>query len=351
MADLLRIKGAQVKLATLGNEHINPASPITEAKLALAFSTAALNDAIDGLSSKKVLTYIGIDGTLSSGTNSSLIVNTAAILAASPSGTAGGSSSVAGIVTSTPNNKVQIRNSTTKQPIESSVGGPDVYGRLTESGGVYTLSYFYDNAGVETAFTMPADVGIDILFPESVNFADLPFNSIVNGVSFVDGLPAAHTHTVSELSDVTVSATDINDLVTADALGSITPTDSGAEWVGLDATAFSTLTGNNLQTLAEEIDAAIGSLNTSVSSIPTAVTNRNGVNVSAQAGQTIFSLGESYVAGTLAFYVGGSKQMRTTVGQEANGQFIETDPAAGTFTVLATTEVGDILAVDYDHVA
>lgn len=339
MADLLRIKGAQVKLATLGDEHINPASPISEAKLDLAFSTTALNNAIGELSSKKVLTYIGIDGALSSGTNSSLIITTE-VLAASPSGVAGGDNTVVGIVTATPNNKVQIRNSTTKQPIESSDGGPDVYGRLTESGGVYTLSYFYDNAGVETAFTMPADVGIDILFPESVNFADLPFNSIVNGVSFVDGLPAAHTHTISEISDVTVSAVDINDLVTQTDL-----TTGGGDLVSIDDSGFSNISGSTVQDILADIDSA---LNTLGSGVPI---NRNGVNVSAQAGQTVFSLGESYVAGTLAFYVGGSKQMRTIIGQEANGQFIETDPAAGTFTVLATTEVGDILAVDYDHVA
>jgi hypothetical protein len=148
-----------------------------------------------------------------------------------------------------------------------------------------------------------------------------------------------------------VSADDIIDLITGIALGSSTPLDSGAGLVGLDATPLSVLTENNLQLLIEEIDTVLKNLDAAVLGIPTAVINRNGVNVSDQAGNTVISIGESYVAGTLAFYVGGSKQMRTVVGQESAGQFIETDPAAGTFTVLATTEVGDILAVDYDHVA
>jgi hypothetical protein len=337
MSNLLRIKGTQVGLEVVGDEHINPLSPIGEAKLNLDFSTASLNTAIGNVVSKKLLTYIGVQGTISSGANASKIV-TAEILAASPSGTPGGSVSVAGIVTTIPNNKVQIRSSANQQPIESAPGESDIYGRLTESGGIYTLSYFYDAAGVETAFTMPADVAIDILFPESVDFADLPFNAIINGVSFVDGLPAEHQHDLADITDLTVSSVELNDLATLAALAAST----GAGLIGADNSGFTNLTGATVQALLTEIDGLIGG--------PAAAINRDGVNVSSQAGQTIISLGESYVPGTLAFYAFGSKQMRTVIGQEAAGQFIETDPAAGTFTVLATTVPGDILAVDYDHI-
>jgi len=337
MGELLRIKGPQVGLASLGNEHINPLSPIAEANLNLAFSTSALNAAIGTVAAKKLLTYIGIQGTLSSGTNVSKIVTTE-ILAASPSGIPNGSEALSGIVTTMPNNKVQIRNTATQQPIESAPGGADVFGRLTQAAGVYTLSYLYVAAGVETAFTMPADVGIDILFPESIDFNSLPFNAIVNGVSFVDGLPADHQHTLASIPEVTVSLTDLNDLATLAQLAAAT----GSALIGVDDSGMTNLVGADLQTILENIDSQIGG--------PAAALNRDGINVSAQAGNTVISLGESYVPNSLAFYVFGSKQMRTVVGQEAAGQFIETDPAAGTFTVLATTVAGDILAVDYDHI-
>ncbi len=336
MGDLLRIKAGQLGLQSVGDEHVNPASPISEAKLNLDFSTSDLNTAISDVTSKKLLSYVGIQGILSSGTNSAKIITTE-ILAVSPSGIPGGNQAQAGIVTTTPNNKVQIRASATQQPLEATPGGVDVYGRITEAGGVYTLSYFYDDGGVETAFTMPIDIGIDILYPESVDFADLPFNAIVNGVSFVDGLPAAHQHTLAELPELSVSATDINDLATLSALAAPT----GAALIGVDDSAMTNLTGTDLQTILTGIDSQLGG--------PSAPINRNGVNISAQAGQAIISLGESYVPGTLAFYVQGSKQMRTIVGQESAGQFIESNPAGGEFTVLATTVVGDVLAVDYDH--
>lgn len=336
MGDLLRIKAGQVGLQSIGDEHINPLAPISEANLNLDFSTSDLNTAISDVTSKKLLSYVGIQGVLSSGTNTSKIITTE-ILAVSPSGVPGGNQGQAGIVTTTPNNKVQIRASATQQPFEATPGGPDVYGRITEAGGVYTLSYFYDDNGVETAFTMPTDVGIDILYPESVDFSDLPFNAIVNGVSFVDGLPAAHQHTLAEIPELSVSATDINDLATLAALAAPT----GAALIGVDDSAMANLVGTDLQTILTNIDSQLGGADAPI--------NRNGVNISAQAGQSIISLGESYVPGTLAFYVMGSKQMRTIVGQEAAGQFIESNPAGGEFTVLATTAPGDILAVDYDH--
>lgn len=336
MADLLRIKAGQLGLQSIGDEHINPLAPISEAKLNLDFSTSALNTAISGVTTKKLLSYVGIQGVLSSGTNTSKIITTE-ILGVSPSGVPGGNQGQAGIVTTTPNNKVQIRASATQQPFEATPGGPDVYGRITEAGGAYTLSYFYDDNGVETAFTMPTDVGIDILYPESVDFSDLPFNAIVNGVSFVDGLPAAHQHTLAEIPELSVSSTDITDLATLAALAAPT----GAALIGVDDSAMTNLTGTDLQTILTDIDSQLGG--------PSAPINRNGVNISAQAGQSIISLGESYVPGTLAFYVMGSKQMRTIVGQEAAGQFIESNPAGGEFTVLATTAPGDILAADYDH--
>lgn len=69
--------------------------------------------------------------------------------------TPGGGPSDAGVPTSTPYNRVVLRTKPNHDKIEEP-GGKEVYGRLTESSGTWTLTYFYeDTSGVETAYTLP----------------------------------------------------------------------------------------------------------------------------------------------------------------------------------------------------
>lgn len=57
-----------------------------------------------------------------------------------------------GVVVNTPYNKTYIARKDTLDPIEDGSGNR-VYGRITESSGVWTLSYYVLIAGVETAYT------------------------------------------------------------------------------------------------------------------------------------------------------------------------------------------------------
>lgn len=61
-----------------------------------------------------------------------------------------------GIVVIAPNNKVILRDAATGDEIVSGAGD-QVYGRITEAASVWTLSFYTDIAGVETAFAMSAD--------------------------------------------------------------------------------------------------------------------------------------------------------------------------------------------------
>lgn len=70
-----------------------------------------------------------------------------------------------GVVTAG-SNRVLIFDNTNKLPI-SDGNGDEVYGRITEAAGVYTLSYFVETAGVETAYAM---VGADIDFEFAYRF-------------------------------------------------------------------------------------------------------------------------------------------------------------------------------------
>ena len=86
--------------------------------------------------------------------------------------TPGGSSSSLGVITTPPNNRVYIKDSLTETFIEDAEG-QRVYGRITESGGAWTLSFFTNEAGIETAHTL-ASVNISIYFWEVFNLATRP---------------------------------------------------------------------------------------------------------------------------------------------------------------------------------
>lgn len=70
--------------------------------------------------------------------------------------TPGGGPSALGVPTSPPYNKVELRTDPNGDKIEEP-GGKVVYGRITESAGTWTLTYYYeDSLGVETAYSLPA---------------------------------------------------------------------------------------------------------------------------------------------------------------------------------------------------
>ena len=65
-----------------------------------------------------------------------------------------------------------IEDAATKDPIEES--GYEVYGRLSESSGVYTLTWFYDADGTETAYTFASPVSINFRFCYMFDFDRYP---------------------------------------------------------------------------------------------------------------------------------------------------------------------------------
>lgn len=69
--------------------------------------------------------------------------------------TPGGGPATVGVPTTAPYNRVELRTDPNGDQIEEP-GGKLVYGRLTESSGTWTLTYFYEAAGVETAYSLPS---------------------------------------------------------------------------------------------------------------------------------------------------------------------------------------------------
>lgn len=78
-----------------------------------------------------------------------------------------------GVVTSS---IVEIFDSATKDKILADNDGAEVYGKITESSGVYTLSYFFiDVNGVEQTYTMTGQV-IDFGVQYRFSMANLPYD-------------------------------------------------------------------------------------------------------------------------------------------------------------------------------
>lgn len=92
--------------------------------------------------------------------------------------------------------------------------GNDVYGKITNSGSTWTLSYFSAPSGAEAAYTMAASTSIAFEVPYIFSFADLPLTAITavtdrhiapdpanQGMRLqTDALTVTATNTVSALS-------------------------------------------------------------------------------------------------------------------------------------------------------
>ncbi len=389
MAELLKLKGKQLELITVGDEHINPASKITEAKLNLDVGTQSLSDSLNTVKGKFLAVMTGVYDFYSCDANTNSIDVSELIdplenltINNSP----GGSPSAAGVITSGAYNKVSIVEHYSKEPIEKEGTNFDIFGRLTEAGGVVTLTFYYnDGSSGEQVTTLHTDnaYDIDLLVPESIKLEDIPFTAMTTGVGFVDGLPASHQHVVSEISDITKTASEINDLVTlarlddvaTDAAGAIlvgvednlvnvsgaevqavledidskaaflsrlnatTDGASGADIIGVTASNFNNISSTDVQAALEELDNLVGS----------GVSSREGSdNLTAQVDDVdpaLFTVTHTnYLANSLEVYVNGSKQVRGL-------QYTETTPASGIFTFIAgAIPAGtDVVDTTYNH--
>lgn len=74
-----------------------------------------------------------------------------------------------------------------------------------------TLSYYYlDASSVEQPYTFTAPATIDLSYVESISLQDAPFEALQTGVAFSEILPATHTHTLANVTDVTATAAEVN---------------------------------------------------------------------------------------------------------------------------------------------
>lgn len=86
-----------------------------------------------------------------------------------------------GIITTGINNRVELWDDTTKEKLQDGSAN-EVYGRLTEAAGVYTLSYYSLVSGSETPFTMDAR-DLEFCFNYRFEFKDLSGDCLLSSSS------------------------------------------------------------------------------------------------------------------------------------------------------------------------
>lgn len=83
-----------------------------------------------------------------------------------------------GVITSSPGNRVKVLSNTTKNDVLGT-GNQEVFARITESAGVYTLTYYTLQAGVETAHSFGSATAIDVLLPYRFSPATYPLDAML----------------------------------------------------------------------------------------------------------------------------------------------------------------------------
>lgn len=107
-----------------------------------------------------------------------------------------------GFLVTNPLNKVKIVSDATKSLI-GDLNSNEIFGRLTEVAGVYTLSYFSMQSGIEVAVTLNQTINF---FPEyNYEFKDFPFDSVLRLLDNITNVVAVAPSLLEVSSDTTIN--------------------------------------------------------------------------------------------------------------------------------------------------
>lgn len=219
MANLLKIKGAQIQDGVIGDGHIVSGGLTAVNNLAnkIFINYTELNSiagstlvTLDSSTTAVAAANFGTSGlTLQTNSNGTAVPNTVA-------------NGYVGYVTGT---KILLRDNPSGEPLPASLCGvtgadaeQDLYMKASDivTGDVTFTLYYKSIATGETAVQGKANLRnriLSLLFPEAMKFSDLSSTAFSTGVGFAEGLEAGHSHT--EFSTFLTSS-DISDFITMD---------------------------------------------------------------------------------------------------------------------------------------
>lgn len=147
-----------------------------------------------------------------------------------------------GVIT-TGNNTIAIFDSSSKKLLRDTSGN-EVYGRLTQASGVYTLTYYSNVAGTETAYTMPSST-LDFWFSYRFDMSRIPpdFAIRYNVQNINESMPVVSSSTQKTFREaLTITGTIAN----GSTLPDLTKTPTSASGVALyvNGIQYSSLLGH-----------------------------------------------------------------------------------------------------------
>lgn len=135
-------------------------------------------------------------------------------------------------VVATGNNRVEVYDAGTEAKLKDG-NGNEIYGRLTQASGIYTLSYFSLAGGTETAYTGFSSKSIDFEFPYRFDLARLPADFAIavrarnvnddpasGGSIFHEQLTVSGTNTLAALTKTPSSTSSVVLYVNGEAVDS-----------------------------------------------------------------------------------------------------------------------------------
>lgn len=267
--------------------------------------------------------------------------------------TPGGSALVAGVVTDPPYNKALMRQVIGAESGDkfTDADGNEVYGRITEAAGVWTLSFYVDLAGVETAYTFPTSQIAAYFYQEIFNpmvnpptyseFAIIPSDNVtadvVTATTAIQGKVSLAT-TAQDIGSSTSAGTANAVVANADhthrGVSDISKSGDPALYGSVTLSA----TGGTTLTQAAQ-DIAIDSVALTASVTPEDVAGTAAIGVSTESAHA-----DHVHAGVYSVDAGfGDKLGTVTVG--STGATVLSDTVTGfsidspAFTVAAATDV------------
>lgn len=203
--------------------------------------------------------------TATSGTTSTVLPG--GFVSATITQTSGGdltsSAPVRGIVTTGIGGFVRLRKVTNALTLDDT--GAQIFGRLTFSAGNYTVTYKRISGGVEVSATLPASgsYSVQMLFPEVMNFGEIPANADIiygssqeldtSGSTFIDLTVTGNTI----LGDSGTDTLTIN----AGLNGSLFPILSNGSNLGSDTLRFRTMSSTQFIARSDNTDTVKSNFN------------------------------------------------------------------------------------------
>lgn len=177
---LARFRGEQFNTGIMRNRHFDEANKINERYLEIDFHNHR-----ESLEDTKIDIWSQVNGKTVTGLGSLVLTELQDLPVAT--------TDTEGVVLGT---NVEVRISGTDDTSEKDEDADRVYGKLTEDGGIYTVTFYSKVNGVETPYTFGSTaVSVDLRYARRTNLAVIPVDSLLNGgAGFVEGATDARAY-------------------------------------------------------------------------------------------------------------------------------------------------------------